>query len=104
MKADAIETQSWGNWAIQFEELSGLRIHGDIVDEALDAWRSGVSPAEFARGLRERRENDRRQQPFTEEEEPSSPLLVSCLGTLVIVAVSLLIGRAFAHAVLGLPL
>lgn len=104
MKADAIETQSWGNWAIQFEEVSGLRIHGDIVDDALDAWRAGVAPAEFARTLREREEHDRRRRPFTEDEEPSAPLLSSLAIALMIVVASVLIGRAFAAAVLGIPL
>ncbi|HEY1034589.1 MAG TPA: hypothetical protein VGE09_06380 [Pseudoxanthomonas sp.] len=104
MMADAIETQSWGNWAIQFEEVSGLRIHGDIVDEALDAWRDGVTPAQFASELREREEHDRRRPPFTEPEDPSSPLLTGIVVAILIVVASLLIGRAFSHAVMGIPL
>ena len=97
------DLQSWGSWAIQVEELAGVRIHGDIVEDAMDAWQTGVSPADFAeRMVREHCDGkapagvDRREQPFTQADDPSSPLLAGGAGTLAVILLGTLIGYALA--------
>jgi hypothetical protein len=98
-----VDVQSWGSWAIQFEESSGMRIHGDMVDEALDAWRQGVSVTDFvAQFMARHPETDRRAAPFADPDDPSSPLLASGFVALMLLAVGLLLGWAIAPSLMEL--
>jgi hypothetical protein len=98
-----VDAQSWGSWAIQFEESSGMRIHADMVDEALDAWRQGVSVTDFVTQFMARHpETDRRAVPFAEDDDPSSPLLASGFVAVMLVAVGVLLGWAIAPSLMGL--
>ncbi len=99
MSSAAAHPQSWGGWAIEVEEITGIRIHRDIVDEAVDAWEAGVLPEEFAERMLVEQGLDPGYAPFDETTPGDSGAVLSAM---LLLAMGAVLGWALAPTLQGL--
>ncbi len=90
-----LQTMPWESWALHVEELTGYGSRA-WVDEGYEAWEEGSTPQDFATDwlVSEVRAGgnaaDTRDEPFSDPDDPSSPLLAA--GALLAVALIVLAG------------